>query len=451
VQGPTYLKPYVFIVANDVRRFQDFADKVEDAGFHCVVFSTIEALLNQKEDLNASIAFLSWNLKDCEVMDVARELVRYPDLSLTVFAESDDISTAAELGSAEVPNKIQAPYSFRNFVMAVQIIVADRDKEVDKEERQRKHRERWEKLRAQREAAGDFDEPDAEESIFFTDEELAAEEEPTTKVSGTTEVIDDQVKVDGYKDEINDQVKVKGFKEDLDDQVKVKGYKEDLDDIVKAKGFKEDLDDQVKVKGYKEDLDDIVKAKGFKDEINDQVKVGGYKEDLDDIVKAKGFKDEINDQVKVGGYKEDLDDIVKAKGFKDEINDQVKVDGFKDEINDQVKVDGFKEDPEESVKVKGFKVEQEESIFVTSKKPDEEDPLPEVEIEVVTHEEEALFERPEDPVSEDKVKKKAKGQSRPLLETSYSKTELSLISIGVIGAMVASAILLAIVFFKYKL
>lgn len=138
------LKPSVIIAANDLSTFNSYETALEKAGFHCVLYSSIDEVMDEIVDRLGSVVFLSSNLKGADIKDSVHTLTETLHVDCIVFAEKTDTQTATLLSSAGFPKTIQRPFSEKNFVMAVLTISKERRQLKDKQERKLRHQQRME-------------------------------------------------------------------------------------------------------------------------------------------------------------------------------------------------------------------------------------------------------------------------------------------------------------------
>jgi len=133
--------PHVVIIANDPEKFQDFAELLSKSGFPAQVIMHPESeLLHNPRP--GTIFYVSFNLKATESVTLARRIEQQLGLHCIVFAEQEGTETAAKLSSAKMSHTLQFPYTKKNFLMAVKLLVNQRKAQFEKDKRQQNMKER---------------------------------------------------------------------------------------------------------------------------------------------------------------------------------------------------------------------------------------------------------------------------------------------------------------------
>lgn len=134
------LHPHVVIFANDVDNYGVFSQYLCENDFPSQIFADPnEFTFNDLRP--GTVFFISFNLKSTDVTALVRRIEKMR-MYCIVFAENEDFQTAAQLGSAKMPQTLQYPYTQKNFLMAMQTLVRKRKEQFEKEIRQRQHHER---------------------------------------------------------------------------------------------------------------------------------------------------------------------------------------------------------------------------------------------------------------------------------------------------------------------
>lgn len=140
--SPSELHPIVIIATAQVEEYSHFQQAIKEAGFRCDILANPQEAIQLSSLHPGSVVFISWELANTDIKSFANQLHLQCASTSIIFAEQDNVQTRAEITSAGFSRTIQPPFSQKNFVMAVQKIVAERNEENEKRLRKINHHQR---------------------------------------------------------------------------------------------------------------------------------------------------------------------------------------------------------------------------------------------------------------------------------------------------------------------